>query len=822
MNFTNRLFASKLVAQVRANEQEIERLRQELLKEQKARKKEAVRAEKAELRVNSLTEAINELKRHNEEILGSTSWMLTAPLRYAVTSALKVSPAVRSLYSRSKRGALLALPKPVEPSSTTSFVASSTSSGPSKPTELFPDSAQHATVVVPVYNAPSAVSACLRSLAATLPKGQPVVVIDDASTDDGVQDVMREHVAAQRLNWRFLKNDENKGYTWTVNRGIRESGASDVILLNADTEVPPLWLQRLRYTAYRQERIASVTAVSDNAGAYSVPEAGQANELPKRLSFVDASRALARSDITPIDVPTGSGFCLYIKRAALNACGAFDDQAFSRGYGEENDWCMRLKTAGWLHQVDFSVYVKHVRSASFGEEKKALIASGRAIVDERYPHYKAEVTRAFGGSAMEERRHRTRVVLGNPSVRPRVLTTVATTTGGTPQTNKDLLYALSDAYEGYVLRCDRRTLYLSQMNGFEWKEVERHDLAAPIDPVSHRSEQYDRILADILHRYGIELVHLRHVGWHSLGAIEMPRQYGLPVLFSFHDYYTVCPSIKLLDDNWNYCAGTCSRGRGQCEVELWPSAEMPPIKNRYVKDWQSQFDSVLRRCNHFITTSEAARTVLVQNYDWLQDADFSTIPHGRNLEFSNQAAEFEHDTPLKILVLGNINEAKGNRVYREIAAKYPDGNFEFHFLGKWRGSAIDDPRFIYHGPYARDALADLVANIRPHAAAILSIWPETWCHTLTEAWSLGLPVFGFNIGAVGDRLQSTGAGWLIEELTAEAVVAAIGAAASDADAWRQKKEVVREVANSREFSPSLRQMADQYAELYRSHLTAEA
>jgi len=55
----------------------------------------------------------------------------------------------------------------------------------------------------------------------------------------------------------------------------------------------------------------------------------------------------------------------------------------------------------------------------------------------------------------------------------------------------------------------------------------------------------------------------------------------------------------------------------------------------------------------------------------------------------------------------------------------------------------------------------------------LSIWPETWCHTLTELWAVGLPVVGFNTGAVGERLQKTGAGWLAETITAPAMAATI-------------------------------------------------
>jgi hypothetical protein len=39
---------------------------------------------------------------------------------------------------------------------------------------------------------------------------------------------------------------------------------------------------------------------------------------------------------------------------------------------------------------------------------------------------------------------------------------------------------------------------------------------------------------------------------------------------------------------------------------------------------------------------------------------------------------------------------------------------------------------------------------------IASIWPETYCYTLSHALASGRPVAGFDIGAVGTRLRDAG------------------------------------------------------------------
>jgi glycosyltransferase involved in cell wall biosynthesis len=42
-----------------------------------------------------------------------------------------------------------------------------------------------------------------------------------------------------------------------------------------------------------------------------------------------------------------------------------------------------------------------------------------------------------------------------------------------------------------------------------------------------------------------------------------------------------------------------------------------------------------------------------------------------------------------------------------------------------------------------------------------SIFPETWCFTLAEAWRAGLQVAAFDIGAQAERIRETGRGLLL-------------------------------------------------------------
>src|SRR3546814_11876110 len=113
---------------------------------------------------------------------------------------------------------------------------------------------------------------------------------------------------------------------------------------------PTLTVPLLPYTPlFRSDRIRTVTAISDNAGAFSVPAPGY-NEIPEGVDTDMLARAAMDSVASPVEVPTGNGFCLYIKRDLIDAIGLFDEASFPEGYGEENDFCMRALAAGWYKQ----------------------------------------------------------------------------------------------------------------------------------------------------------------------------------------------------------------------------------------------------------------------------------------------------------------------------------------------------------------------------------------------------------------------------------------------------------------------------------------
>ena len=181
------------------------------------------------------------------------------------------------------------------------------------------------------------------------------------------------------------------------------AGRADVVLLNSDTCVTSGWLDALLECAATDPLIASITPLTNHGEIASIPEFCRPNPWPEDPERWALACRQSGSPVYP-EVPTGVGFCMYLRRACLDAIGAFDEIAFGRGYGEENDWCCRASAHGWRHVLCDSAFVAHQGGASFGP--LGLKPGGTAMTTllERYPDYLDQVGAFIAADPMAERR----------------------------------------------------------------------------------------------------------------------------------------------------------------------------------------------------------------------------------------------------------------------------------------------------------------------------------------------------------------------------------------------------------------------------------
>lgn len=246
-------------------------------------------------------------------------------------------------------------------------------------------------VIVPVFKGLTQTRRCLDSvLQSTDQRHYELVVIDDCSPQPEIGAYLSE--LAEEGSITLLHNAENRGFVATANCGIQLHPDRDVVLLNSDTEVSAGWLDRLSSCAHSGPDIGTVTPFSNNGTICSYPFDGWDGGLPGGLDLasLDALFASANAGLHS-ELPTGVGFCLYMRRACIQQVGLFDEVKFGRGYGEENDFCMRAKNLGWHSVLAADVFVFHEGSVSFGAERAERTAKAEDVIRRHHPDYTHDV-----------------------------------------------------------------------------------------------------------------------------------------------------------------------------------------------------------------------------------------------------------------------------------------------------------------------------------------------------------------------------------------------------------------------------------------------
>ena len=244
---------------------------------------------------------------------------------------------------------------------------------------------QKPTVIVPVFNAVQSLEPCLDALLATLPSDTRVLLVDDASSDPAVLPSLTKYVEAGGVHWRLLARQMNGGFVATVNQAM-QSCSGDVVLLNSDTLPAGDWFSRLCECAAAVVGLATATPWTNNGEIVSLPKFCQANPLPADANLL---ATMLHENFQPEypEIPTAVGFCMYITRNAIDSIGLFDLDTFGVGYGEENDFSLRARSAGLRNVLCDNAWVGHIGNQSFGPRGMSASDESMQRLLKKHPDY---------------------------------------------------------------------------------------------------------------------------------------------------------------------------------------------------------------------------------------------------------------------------------------------------------------------------------------------------------------------------------------------------------------------------------------------------
>lgn len=392
--------------------------------------------------------------------------------------------------------------------------------------------------------------------------------------------------------------------------------------------------------------------------------------------------------------------------------------------------------------------------------------------------------------------------------------------GGTIHTTNDLVNIVSNTYVCIVVK-----LGLNYGNIFKINKsniIENFSIKFSNEWSIEKKIDKERILffEYIIKLFNPSIVHTRSFICSSTSILKIFKKYGIKIVNSFHDFHLICPNIQLVDFSEAFCEGDCNKHNHpvshslDCPVSQKWFKTIPPLRGHFKKIYADTNHRNLEYCDKFITTSQSTKSVLLQNFPNLSEKKFHIIEHGRDFSKYTEFKKRITRRSINIVVFGVLNRPKGLSIIESILEHNTKCELKINILGNPKNSFFDflqKKGAILHGEYQRDHLPYHIARINPFLAIIPSLWPETFCHTLTEAWALGIPVLGSSLGAVGERIRYHNGGWTLPPVDGRHWFSTI------MDILHNKEDYDAKAASVAKIDfKTASQMANEYLELYRS------
>jgi len=652
------------------------------------------------------------------------------------------------------------------------------------------------SIVIPVYNGFEVLKDCIDSLVQSDSKTpHEILVVNDCSPDERIRPYLQK-AQSKISNLFVVERRANGGFVHSANLGLQARRFENVVLLNSDTIVPKFFVDRLAQSHQEAPDYGVLTPLSNNATIYSFPVSLEENEINGiedvwRIDDVLASK----SSGTVYEMPTGHGYCMFISGAVLEAVGPLDAQEWGIGYGEENDFCQKVKMSGWQIGALTNMYVGHVGSVSFGVElREEQLARNLSILGARYPEYDDLVREhIFNDSAF-------RMELNN--LRIASMAEDLDSTGKMPVVF--ITHSLGGGTDEYI---SRTADGMERDNVLSLRMVVEADSQIVLEDMDQKyrcvysPDEFSTLMTHLKSLGVIDIV-LNSIFSLSFKYIDEILAHDIPFTAVIHDYSWICPRINLIDAREAFCGlpsadvcNTCIRVSGAHSAV---SADWMGISVD-VGAWREKSEKVLRAARMVICPSADAETRILSvlpNLNTVVRYHEDTFPIPVRVEEKVTTLRTKAISDQTFAIFGRIGNHKGMAVLKNLiwllSSRHEGVKFvfygelaEYSWLSGYKN--VD-----FAGEYEKDSLSNLLSKSQPTVGLFLSVWPETYCYALTDAIRNAVFPVAFDIGAFKERMEMHEFGGVIPYTTdSEAIYDSIVDLLSSEEFLRSKSTAIK-------------------------------
>ncbi|MBW4646747.1 MAG: glycosyltransferase family 4 protein [Goleter apudmare HA4340-LM2] len=304
-----------------------------------------------------------------------------------------------------------------------------------------------------------------------------------------------------------------------------------------------------------------------------------------------------------------------------------------------------------------------------------------------------------------------------------------------------------------------------------------------------------------------DLVHLHaFTSGASLRLVQAAKQRQIPVVFTYHTPTVSCQRGTLMQWGRQICKGkvdlhTCAQctlqGLGLDETSAKIIGNLPPQLGQLLGNWNLQgggwtalrmtelinlrhtaLYTLLSQVDHIVAVCQWVKDVLLLNHVPLNK--ITVIRQGLSHDFPKKAISQKlYTTPtLKVVFLGRLDPTKGIHILIRALKALPQFPISLDIYGVSQGVesdvyqqelqtlTVNDSRISFKPPVSTAQVTATIENY--DLLAVPSQWLETGPMVVLEAFAVGVPVIGSNLGGIAELVQSEVNGILVEPNSIEA------------------------------------------------------
>lgn len=212
------------------------------------------------------------------------------------------------------------------------------------------------SIIIVNFNTLKLLKECIASIRKYTRAGIYEIIVVDNGSHDGSAEWLKLHG-----DIRLIANAENMGFPVGCNQGMKIALGTELLLLNSDTVVTKFWLDNMLRALYSKPCIGAVGCVTNSCVNWQNISVGY-TDLEGMQQFAMQFNKSDHNKWHPWFMLVG--YCLLFKQSVFECIGTLDER-FSPGNYEDDDYCLRMRLAGYELLLLKDTFIHHYGSASF-------------------------------------------------------------------------------------------------------------------------------------------------------------------------------------------------------------------------------------------------------------------------------------------------------------------------------------------------------------------------------------------------------------------------------------------------------------------------